>query len=226
MLFALGSAVPSGAQSARALFDGKTLKGWTILGNGAWTVADGAIHAKLSRQDPQFTHLVHDSTFGDFTLEFRFRHVKGNAGFFFRMEQKDATPAGVTGLQMVIEPTLPLPDAFGFYETNGRGWVQKWDYAAKKSLYKPGEWNVLRLEAKGMAVKAALNGSELVSLPDDRQGRLKGKLAFKLHGGQDVEIAFRDIVLLEAGGPSSVRSAPSRRVAPLFWTRNLLGRLP
>lgn len=101
------------------------LKGWTPLGKGSWTVQDGAIVARLSRSEPEFSHLVFDSAYGDFKASFLFRHVKGNAGFFFRMERKDGTPAGVSGLQGVLEPSLPSADALGLYETNGRDWLKK-----------------------------------------------------------------------------------------------------
>ena len=186
------------AQAPRILFDGVSLKGWKILGTGSWTVANGAISGKLAKSNPQFTQLIFDSVVTDFKVSFQFRHVKGNAGFFFRMEEQNPPPPeNVLGVQLVIEPTLQSTDAFGLYETNGRGWIKKWDYPALKSLPKSGDWNSVIITAHGSSILVEMNGSELVKL-DDPTGRRQGELAFKMHGDQDVEIEFKDVSILPA----------------------------
>lgn len=70
--------------------------------------------------------------------------------------RSDATPAGVSGPQAVIEPSLPAADAMGLYETNGRGWVRKWGYPPKAGLYKAGDWNDLAVTAIGTRIPARL----------------------------------------------------------------------
>ncbi|MEO6097700.1 MAG: DUF1080 domain-containing protein [Fibrobacteria bacterium] len=183
------------SQDQKSLFDGSTLKGWRVLGNGAWSVADGAIVGKHSPKDAPFTHLVYDSTVKDFRLGFQFKHVKGNSGCFLRLEERNPPPEeGVLGVQTVIEPTLLTDNAFGFYETTGRLWIKKWSYSANKSLYKAGQWNTMRITAKGPDVTLEVNGSEIVKLSDP-QGRMQGKIAFKMHGGRDVEVHFKDVQL-------------------------------
>ncbi|MEO6098437.1 MAG: DUF1080 domain-containing protein [Fibrobacteria bacterium] len=203
------------SEGQRILFDGSTLKGWRVLGNGAWSVVDGAIVGKHSPQDAPFTHLVFDSTVKDFRLGFQFKHVKGNSGCFLRLEEKTPVPPeGVLGVQTVIEPTLLTDNAFGLYETTGRLWLKKWPYSANKSLYKAGQWNSLRITASGPELTVELNGSEIVKLSDP-QGRMQGKIGFKMHGGRDVEVHFKDVLLedlksvslrsLDPAGPAALR---------------------
>lgn len=213
ILAALVLVLPPLAQSQgqRALFDGSTLKGWRVLGKGAWTVADGTIVGKHTTQDPAFTHLVFDSTVKDFRLGFQFMHVKGNSGCFLRLEEKNPPPEeGVLGVQMVIEPTLLTDNAFGLYETTGRLWIKKWTYSANKSLYKAGQWNAMRITAIGPDFTVELNGTEIVKLSDP-QGRMQGKIGFKMHGGRDVEVHFKDVTLED---PHSVALRPRDPARP------------
>jgi hypothetical protein len=99
------------------LFDGASLNGWKVLGNGSWTVSNGEIVAKQTPADPHFTHLVQDTVMQDFRVSFLFQAVKGNAGFFFRLQNAGTAPDSISGVQVVIEPSLPSADAFGLYET-------------------------------------------------------------------------------------------------------------
>lgn len=213
------------AQSHAPLFDGASLKGWTTLGDGAWSVANGEISAKQLASKPRFTHLVHDTVVKDFRLSFLFQSAKGNAGFFFRLTDVGTDPEKIAGVQVVIDPALQSADAFGLYETGGREWVRKWDFAkhrnqypnsvncmmkwdspilsatqgiadtnCRKTLYNPGNWNRISVWAKGPRVIVKLNMRTIVDTVDAKLDHA-GRFAFKLHGGQDVEIKFKDVEL-------------------------------
>jgi hypothetical protein len=214
---------PASGQASKRLFDGATLKGWKVLGNGSWTVKGGEIEAKLAKSEPRFTHLVHDTVVKDFRASFLFKGVKGNAGFFFRLQNVGTDPESVSGVQVVVEPTMQAADAFGLYETNGREWIKRWNYAkhnnqypnslncmmkadapkpiagtpfdennCRKTLLDPGGWNRISVWAKGPRLIVKLNMRTIVDTVDAKLDR-PGKFAFKLHGGQDVEIRFKDV---------------------------------
>ena len=102
----------------KPLWDGKTLSGWHKIGVGQWTIEDGAIVGRKNKEDPNFGHLVTDKVFGDFTARLKFKDLKGNSGFYFRIEEKGGS--GVSGFQAEIEPGWTTG---GLYETNGRAWV-------------------------------------------------------------------------------------------------------
>ncbi len=210
------------AQAPKALFDDSTLNGWRILGNGSWTVKSGEIQAKLAPTNPQFTHLVYDSVLKDFRVTFLFKSIKGNAGFFFRLQQVGNSPDSISGVQVVIDPALQSDDAFGLYETNGREWIKKWNFNRHKNqypgasntcflghewprliqtdticrrpLYKPDDWNRISVWARGPRLIVKLNMRTIVDTVDPTLDHA-GRFAFKMHGGQDVEIHFKDIEL-------------------------------
>lgn len=219
----IAAAQPVQAAAPIRLFDGAGLKGWTVVGNGSWTVQDGEIRARLTPDQPRFTHLVHDTVVKDFRVTFLFRSLKGNAGFFFRLRNVGDNPDDIAGVQVVIDPSLQSPDAFGLYETNGREWLRKWDFErhrnqypntgncmmkadspklavgvgidennCRKTLYDPDGWNRISVFASGPRLIVKLNMRTIVDISDPVLDA-PGRFAFKLHGGQDVDIRFKDV---------------------------------
>jgi hypothetical protein len=170
------------------LFDGKTLDGWHALPGGNWEVKDGTIIGTSGQAERRHGLLVSDAQYGDFTVCLKFRVVKGNSGFYFRSEKVDHA-VGVFGFQAEVanDPTVG-----GLYETGGRAWVARPDPELTKRIYKPGAWNELTVRAQGRNVEVHLNGSKTAQLADD-PGRTAGHFALQLHGGQDMEVMFKDI---------------------------------
>jgi hypothetical protein len=52
------------------------------------------------------------------------------------------------------------------------------------------------VSAHGRRVAVDVNGFRTAELRDD-PGRLEGRLALQLHGGQDCEISFKNLEILE-----------------------------
>jgi len=171
----------------RPLWDGKTLDGWHAIGKGRWTLEDGALVGRHDPAEPEFSHLVTNALFRDFLVRVRYKALKGNSGLYFRIEETGAS--GVSGFQAEIDPAQ---DAGGLYETNGRAWVVKPSPEQVRTWYKPGEWNEMTVSALGRHVAVHVNGLKSAELADD-PGRLEGRLALQVHGGQDVEVMFKDI---------------------------------
>ena len=171
-----------------SLFDGKTLTGWHALPGGKWEVKEGVIVGTSDKAEKRHGLLATDKQYGDFTVRLKFRVVTGNSGFYFRSE-KVKSAVGVNGFQAEVANDASVG---GLYETGGRGWVAKPDPKLIKKCYKPGEWNAMTVEAKGRNVTVHLNGEKTVALKDD-PGRLEGHIALQLHGGQDMEVMFKDL---------------------------------
>ena len=182
----------AGADDFKPLWDGRTLNGWHAIGKGEWHIEEGAIHGLHAKSENDYSHLVTDRAYTNFTARFKFRSLKGNSGFYFRIEEKGAS--GVSGFQAEIDPQA---DIGGLYETNGRGWVAKPKAAAIKEWLKPGDWNEMVITAVGTRIAVHVNGHKAVELANDSLGRLHGRLALQLHGNQDVDVWFKDLEIAE-----------------------------
>ena len=174
------------------LFDGKTLDGWHASPGGKWEVKDRLLIGTSPKSERLHGLLLSDKVYGDFTVRLKFRVVQGNSGFYFRSEKVDGA-VGVHGFQAEVDTT---PATGGLYETGGRAWVKQPDPEVTKKCYKPGEWTDMTVTAEGRNVVVEVNGVKTVELTDD-PGRLKGHFALQLHGGQDMEVMFKDIEILE-----------------------------
>ncbi|HYG73846.1 MAG TPA: DUF1080 domain-containing protein [Planctomycetota bacterium] len=178
------------AEDWKPLWDGKTFNGWHIIGKGEWKIVDGAIVGKGLKGEKEYGQLVSDNVYKDFSIRLKYKAIKGNSGFYFRTEEKGFS--GVSGFQAEIDPRH---DAGGLYETNGRGWVVKPKAEDVKKWYKPNEWNEMVVTAIGGDVTVDVNGMRSAELKDDK-GRREGKFAFQVHGGEDVEVMFKDIEII------------------------------
>ena len=181
--------VPAGFTS---LFNGRDLTGWHTLPGGTWEVKDGGILGMSPASEPKHGMLVTDKTYRNFILQVSFKVVRGNSGLYFRCEQTNGA-TGVKGFQAEVDNSN---DVGGIYETGGRGWVHRPHHAKTKAIAKPGEWNTMTVRAIGPEYTVLLNGSQTVSFTDDRSRR-EGRIALQLHGGQEMEVLFKDISILE-----------------------------
>jgi hypothetical protein len=182
---------PARVPNQRALFDGATLDGWHAIGGGTWTVEDGAIVGRSTRDVKAHGLLVTDETFADFDVWFEYRLFEGDSGFYFRVEET-GDAVGVRGFQVEVDDVEPG----GLYETGGRAWVVKHTPQASALWHRSGAWNRVRLEAIGPRVRVWINGIATADL-DDREGRRSGHFALQLHGSQDMHVAYRNIRVLE-----------------------------
>ena len=178
------------ADKWKPLWDGKTFNGWHIIGKGEWKIIDGTIRGTHKKEEQEFSHLVIDKRYRDFTVRLKYKAVKGNSGLYFRIEEKGYS--GVSGFQAEIDAEK---DAGGLYETNGRAWVSQPKPEDVKRYFKPGEWNEMTVSAHGSHIVVHVNGIKSAELKDD-PGRREGKFALQVHGGQDCEVWFKDIEIM------------------------------
>ena len=209
------STVPAGADEGEVkLFDGKSLTGWVQRGGKAkYRVEDGAIVGTSVPNTPN-SFLCTEKEYGDFVLELEFKvDPELNSGVQVRSHvapegetvesagvKIKGTPGGrVFGYQVEIDPA-PRSFTGGVYDEGRRGWLQDLskNEAARKA-FKPKEWNSLKIECKGTAIKTWVNGVPAADLTDDADP--KGFIALQVHGigkkTDTLEVRWRNIRLKE-----------------------------
>lgn len=179
-------ALPAIAQEI-SLFNGEDLTGWTIYGTEKWYVEDGLLISE-SGPDKQYGYLATDKYYDDFilTLEFK-QEANGNSGVFVR-STVDGTK--VSGWQVEVAP--PGHSTGGVYESYGRGWLIKPD-PKKDKVLKEGEWNTMKIKLSGDSLTSWLNGTEMVSITDEKIGKGKGSIALQIHDGGGIRVKWRNI---------------------------------
>ncbi len=177
----------SGISQEVSLFNGKDLSGWTVYGTEKWYVEDGLLVSE-SGPDKQYGYLATDKHYDDFelTLEFK-QEANGNSGVFVR-STVDGTK--VNGWQVEVAP--PGHDTGGVYESYGRGWLIKPD-PEKDKVLKDGEWNTMKIRLDGNMLTSWLNGTEMVTIMDEKIGAGKGSIALQIHDGGGIKVKWRNI---------------------------------
>jgi Domain of Unknown Function (DUF1080) len=145
------------------------------------------------------TFLTSVQTLSDFELEFEVRQdPRLNSGVQIRSQVLggfDAREGPLMGYQVELDAS-PRAYSGGLYEERGRGWLQPLsDDPAARAAYRPGEWNSVRVLARGPSIQTWVNGVPAGDLFDARART--GHLAFQVHGvgaeEQGLEVAWRRI---------------------------------
>ena len=220
------------------LFNGKSLTGWIHRGGQASYAVEGDTIVGTSKLNTANTFLCTEKNYGDFVLEYDFKvDPRLNSGVQIRSECFDAAkevewkgrtfkfPAGrVHGYQVEIDPDVPRKRLWsaGIYDESRRGWLFPSNGVDGKQgkafseqglrIFKPQDWNHVRVEAVGDSIKTWLNGTPCADIKDGMTPR--GFIALQVHGiGADktregTQVRRRNIRLKEM-------TAPPTAVAPL-----------
>jgi len=176
-----------GIAQKRDLFNGSNLEGWTIYGTEKCYVEDGLLISE-SGPDAEYGYLGTKETFKDFELTVEFKQeADGNSGVFFRSSIEGTK---ITGWQAEVAP--PGSDTGGIYESYGRGWLIKPDPEKDKAL-KFGDWNTMKVRVVGDKVTTWLNGTQMITLNDEKIGDADGSIALQIHSGGGIKVYWRNI---------------------------------
>ena len=178
----------------KSLMDGKTLAGWHAVGEGQWTVENGAFVGRADNEK-LYGLLVSDKTFRDFTVQFKFKCLSGDSGFYVRTIIK--APEKAHGLQVQVGRTKS--GVGGIYESYGRGWISKPTNELEASYTKDDEWNKMVIRARGGDVVVRVNGVKSAEVKND-PSRPEGHFALQMHAGCVMRVMFKDIKILEPPG--------------------------
>jgi hypothetical protein len=170
---------PPGALSAQSaftnLFDGSSLKGWNVVGDANWEVAEGAIQATRGTG-----FLVTPTSYSDFQITLDFWVTDdANSGVFIRC----GDPKTITAMncyEVNIYDKRPDPT----YRTGSIV-----DIAKPASIVNTGgQWNSYDITARGPQLLVTLNGMRMVDV--EHKGHVRGPIALQYSAGT---VKFRNV---------------------------------
>ncbi len=238
------------------LLQGRTLDGWVRRGGQAtYALQDGVVTGS-SVCNTENTFLCTEKAYGDFILEYEFKvDPRLNSGVQIRSECFDTAkqvqwqgktiriPAGrVHGLQVEIDPDVPRKRMWsaGLYDEARRGWLFPSDGEQGPQgrafselgmrIFRPGDWNHVRVEAIGDSVKTWLNGTPCAAIRDSMT--LKGFIALQVHSiGSDrskegTRVLWRNLRIREVGGDAAPLNTLTDRERQDGWRMLWDGRTP
>lgn len=175
------SASIAGAGDERvALFDGKTLAGWTVLKCEA--VVDGGDILIQGGNGLVQT----ERKYGDFVLELEWKALKTekwDSGVYFRY---DAVPQN-RPWPARYQANLKQGDECNVGELKG---------ARSTGLYKPGEWNRLKLTVRGNRAEMEINGKPAWKA-EGLEGPKEGYISLQAEVPGGGQYRFRNLFLTE-----------------------------
>ena len=179
------------AQSAKKIFNGKNLNGWTIHGTEKWYVEGGELVCE-SGPDKGYGYLSTNKPYKDFVLTLKFKQeANGNSGVFIRSGIEGTK---ISGWQVEVAPQGKHTG--GVYESYGRGWLIK-PAPEDEQYLKQGQWNELKIRMVGDQLTTWLNGHQMIQLTDDKIGAGRGFVALQIHDGGGIKVRWKDFKIKE-----------------------------
>ena len=199
----------------KKIFDGTSLNDWKG-DTSIWRVQDNSIIGETTAEHPikSNTFLIYGKEQpGDFELEAEFRiSENGNSGIQYRSSSVDSLPFVLKGYQADIDGNNVYTGLN--YEERGRGFLAKRgeivvmekdkqpqitsmiaDPDSLKSLIKSGDWNEIRIIAKGNRLRHFINGNLMSDVTDNDENlrKMKGLIGFQVHAGPPMKVEYRNI---------------------------------
>jgi hypothetical protein len=197
---ALHSADNVPPEGFEALFNGKDLSGWKVNEGGkmdVWGAEKGVLFVNGSGGG----WLMTEKEYGDFELRLEFKMPeKGNSGVALRSEMK-GNPSFESGMEIqLLDDVWHKVNYKDLKPTQLTGSIYGVVPPSKDALKPVGEWNTMRIVAKGRQITVELNGTKIVdaNLDDHKDKeqehpgmkRTKGHLGLQSHDGR---VEFRNV---------------------------------
>ncbi|MCX6908689.1 MAG: GH32 C-terminal domain-containing protein [Verrucomicrobia bacterium] len=212
----------------KPIFDGKSFNGWKAADMSFWTIEDGALTAKITKERPLPANLYliwQGSELADFELKLKHRvfgSPRINCGFQFR--SKELPNHDIMGYQM--DNNLDTPWLVRLYEEHGRhtlawrgertvidesGKMTKEQIAEAQGAadFKLEDWHEYHLTCVGRHLVLKVNGKLMAETTDNDPVHFaaQGILAMQLHTGPPTVAQFKDI-RLKILKPAFVKAKP------------------
>ena len=189
----------------KAIFDGKTLEGWTQRnGTATYRVEKKSVVGKTNEGSPN-SFLCSDKEYGNFDLIFEVKvDDKLNSGVQIRSQTKGGPKGRVNGPQVEIEASGKNGAEAGYiYGEAAGGWMTPVDKLKPHKHFKDGKWNKYRVVADGANIKVWINGAVVSDLNHEEKYKShpKGFIGLQVHsigrGSGPYEVRWRKIKIKE-----------------------------
>ena len=187
------------------IFNGEDLSGWNVRnGTATYRVENGAIIGKTT-EGSKNTFLCTDKIYGDFELKLQVKIINDqlNSGVQIRSND-DNQKKRVNGPQVEIESTKKQGAESGhIYGEACGGWMTPKDKLVPHKHFKNGEWNELRVVAKGAKIQTWINGTQVSDLVSDEKFKShpSGFIGLQVHsigkGKGPYEVTWKNIRIKE-----------------------------
>ncbi len=171
-----------------SIFNGKDLTGWKANGDASiWTVENGIIVGKNNAKREGGT-LATTKEYKNFVIELDVKYMPpADSGIMMRKP----------GLQMQIGTSHSLKtELTGSFYLGALSYTD--DSTAKDTwkVFKPGDWNTIRLQARGAIFTVWVNGQKVHTYADDKHPDA-GPVSVQVHNDEQSKIEFRNIKIAE-----------------------------
>ena len=168
------SALPS-------VFNGHDLTGWTTKEPQYWTVADGVLTG-LNDEEKKGSMLYTETSYGDVIFECEVRFAgEIDSGVMMRKPEVQ--------VQIGVSRSLKRDMTCSFYVG---GYPEEAQAKRAGELLREGDWNRLRVQAKGDTFTVWLNGEQVSSYTNAKYAEA-GPIGLQIHGGLVMKVEYRDI---------------------------------
>jgi hypothetical protein len=184
------NAADKASDDLKPIFTGADLVGWKVPDpNPFWKVVDGVL---IGENDEKLKgHILHtESSYTNFVLELE-AHWNGeiDSGVMFRKPELQ--------LQFGISRSLKKDMTGAFYlakhPINSQvGYPEAGHPKGIEKIFKTGDWNKFRIEAKGDTFTVWLNGEQISQYTDARYSG-GAPIGLQVHPGLKMKVEFRNI---------------------------------
>jgi hypothetical protein len=168
--------------SLSPIFNGRDLSGWKAASEpGYWSVVDGAIVGQ-SDDRKLGSMLFTEKSYGDLIVEAEVRFTgEIDSGIMVRKPELQVQ----IGVSRSLKRDMTCSFYTGTYPEEARA-------PKAADLLKPGEWNRIRVEAKGDTFTVWLNGVQVSQYKDAKYAE-PGPIGLQIHANVVMKVEFRDV---------------------------------
>ncbi|MGK2861363.1 MAG: 3-keto-disaccharide hydrolase [Chitinophagaceae bacterium] len=196
------------AKARKAIFDGKSFNGWTIIDTPAHvTIEDHSFVIHMTKNTKRHAFIRSNKKYKDFILELDCkRDTLFDSGILLRATTApDTARVGLFGYMVKIDPSLTRRWTGGIFFDYGN--YIEWMYPLAddkraQQAERVGEWNHYRIEAIGNIFKVWINDIPVTHLINKRYE--EGWIALKIHylagtpWNEQMSAAFKNIRIVES----------------------------
>lgn len=173
-----------------SIFDGKTLNGWKMAGDGRFVIIES--DAALQSDKGGGLLWYSEKEYKDFILklDWKISDEGDNSGVFVRFPDPDDNPniAVREGYEVQIDNRAGDP----IHQTGAI-----YDFAAPSKIVSkpPGQWNTMEIQTLGQSYTVIINGQKVTEFTGSRT--TEGHIGLQAHDDKS-KVSFRNIMIKEA----------------------------